>query len=198
MYWKRFMPFKDPEKRKEYSKKYYQENKDNIKPLTDDQRKRKVDYLKKYYENNKETFKEKGAERWERIKSNEELHNSLKEKRKIKKDGTRSYRNTRKKIVESLGGKCIICGSTENLEVNHKNLADTEQRRLTKKWNSCRVSLSDIDNGMELELMCNHHHKLWSCCQRKAAMKLFSSLSMEDQIKLTKEFFDTDQANLHC
>ena len=37
------MAYKDPEKEKEYQKKYKQENKDKVK-----------EYLKKYYEENKE------------------------------------------------------------------------------------------------------------------------------------------------
>ena len=143
-------------------------------------------YMKEYYQKNKEKF----VGGWDRIKSDSEKHKQYKETRRENKDGRRSYRHTRQQILEHLGNKCVKCGSTERLEINHKNLADTELRRLTNKSNNCRPGLTAIKNGeVDVELLCQNCHHQWSCAQRKAAMKLFASQSIEEQIRLTEAFF---------
>jgi len=143
-------------------------------------------YNKKYYEKNKVKY---NANKWEKIKSDPEKHKAYKEKRNSNKCGGISYRKTREKILEHLGNKCVKCGATEKLEINHKNLADTELRRLSNKNNNCKPGLNAIrNNEVDVELLCRDCHHKWSCAQRKAAMKLFASQSVEDQIKLTEEF----------
>jgi len=143
-------------------------------------------YMKEYYQKNKEKF----VGSWDRLKSDPEKHKEYKEKRKENKSGMRSYRHTRQQILEHLGNKCVKCKSTERLEINHKNLADTELRRLSNKSNKCSPGLSAIKNSeVDVELLCHNCHHRWSCAQRKAAMKMFASQSIEEQIKLTEEFF---------
>jgi hypothetical protein len=142
--------------------------------------------MKEYYQKNKEKF----VGSWDRLKSDPEKHKEYKEKRKENKSGMRSYRHTRQQILEHLGNKCVKCKSTERLEINHKNLADTELRRLSNKSNKCSPGLSAIKNSeVDVELLCHNCHHRWSCAQRKAAMKMFASQSIEEQIKLTEEFF---------
>lgn len=144
------------------------------------------EYMKEYYQKNKEKF----IGGWDRIKSDSEKHKEYKEKRRENKDGMRAYRHTRQRILEHLGNKCVKCGSIEKLEINHKNLADTEIRRLSNKSNNCRPGLTAIKNGeVDVEILCHNCHHQWSCAQRKAAMKLFASQSIEEQIRLTEEFF---------
>ena len=72
----------------------------------------------------------------------------------------------------------------ENLEVNHLNLSDTEDRRKLGK-DKCRITLTEIrENTVEVELLCCECHKKWSMAQRRAAYQLLASLSVEEQIKL--------------
>ena len=154
-----FMPLKDPEARKQYLKEYYQKNKQN-------------------YDSS-----------WDRIKSDPVKHKEYNERRSQQKHGGQSYRNTRQKILEHLGGQCVRCGATEQLEINHRNLKDTELRRLSGKKVSCSPNLTKVrNNEVDVEVLCNDCHKKWSCAQRKAAMNLFASQSLEEQINQTKQF----------
>lgn len=154
-------------------------------PLKDAEARRQ--YLKEYYHKNKEKY----SGSWDRIKSDPVKHKEYNERRKQKKSGGESYRNTRQQILEHLGGKCIRCGATEQLEINHRNLADTELRRLSNKNNNCKPGLNAIrNNEVDVELLCHDCHHKWSCAQRKAAMKLFASQSVEEQINQTKLFLE--------
>lgn len=42
-------------------------------------------------------------------------------KEKHREYNLKYYHNKRKRIISELGGKCIVCGSTENLEFDHVN-----------------------------------------------------------------------------
>ena len=187
------MPYANSEKRKEYRRRYYQDNKkrlnEQFKQRLDNDpelKERTKQYQKEYYQKNKEKY----SSSWDKIKSDPIKHEEHKEKNRINKKGAKSYRITRKKILEHLGNQCVMCGATEKLEINHKNLADTELRRLSNKNNNCKPGLNAIrNNEVEVDLLCHDCHQKWSCAQRKAAMKLFASQSMEEQIKLTQEFF---------
>lgn len=65
------------------------------------------------------------------------------------------YHKRRKWFIDYLGGKCIICGSTENLEFDHidpqtKLLNPKEAIRLTKE-----KAFEEID---KCQLLCESHH----------------------------------------
>ena len=144
----------------------------------------KKQYQKDYYQNNKDKY----AGSWDRIKSDPEKHKAYNERRSARNTAGKDYRNTRKQILEHLGGKCVRCGTTDNLEVNHKNLADTELRRNNRSSNNCRPGIRAIKNNeVDVELLCKKCHQDWSCAQRKAAMVLFASLTPEEQSNLTNE-----------
>ena len=144
------------------------------------------EYLKEYYKRNKEKYKAYSTSQWESIKSDPIAHAEYNQDRKNRKAGTRANRVNRERKVAELGGKCVVCGSTENLEINHRNLADTYDRRSGKS--RCEVSLTKIKEGtLDVELMCRKHHHEWSCAQRKAAFHLFASQSLEEQIRLTRQ-----------
>ena len=127
---------------------------------------------------------------WEKIKADPVKHAEFKEKRRLQKAGGEGYRKIRSKQIILLGGQCVKCGTTENLEINHKNVADTELRRETRNGhrNQQRVTLTEVRETPErFELLCNDCHQDWSCAQRKAAYRLFASLSLEEQINLTQK-----------
>lgn len=150
----------------------------------------KKEYFKQYYIKNKEIYQEKAKKRWQELKNNPE---KLKEFYKNKCDSgkpKKDYHKSRKTKLELLGGKCNRCGTTEKLEINHKDLKDTEERRKSNNKLRCDPTIKDIQEQVyNLELLCKSCHQKWSCAQRKAAINLLSQLSVEEQIKLTEEFF---------
>ena len=154
-------------------------------PLKDTEARRQ--YLKEYYQKNKEKY----TGSWDKLKSDPVKHKEYNERRSERKSGGKSYRSTRQKILEHLGGQCVRCGATERLEINHRNLQDTELRRLSGNKVRCMPSLTEVrNNETDVELLCNDCHKRWSCAQRKAAMKLFASQSLEEQINQTELFLE--------
>ena len=76
------MPHKDPEKKKEYQKKYYEKNKE-----------KKREYAKKFYEKNKEKNKEKEKLRGKKYRE--------KNKEKIKESQKKWYQNNKEKVIET-------------------------------------------------------------------------------------------------
>lgn len=67
------------------------------------------------------------------------------------------YREWRKSTIEKLGGRCVVCGITEGLEIDHIDSS-------TKLYNpSCLYSRRKevIDSELEkCHLLCKKHHKL--------------------------------------
>ena len=64
------------------------------------------------------------------------------------------YKKRRQAIFEYLGGVCVVCGTTENLEVDHKDRSD--------KSFSISSKLSVKNNKEELDkcqLLCTTHHR---------------------------------------
>lgn len=147
------------------------------------------EYFKQYYSNNKEKYQEWNKSNWQKLKSDPE---KLKEFYKGKCESgkpKRDYQKSRKTKLDLLGGKCKRCGTTENLEINHRDLKDTEERRKTNNKLRCDPTIRDIKEGVyDLEILCRTCHQKWSCAQRKAAIHLLSQLSVEEQVKLTEEF----------
>jgi len=89
------MPY-SKEERKEYNKKWYQLNKE-----------KRGEYTKKYWELNKEKLREKKAEYHQLNRKK-----IIEYKREQRKEG-KAY------CVEYLGGKCVKCGTTHNLQFDH-------------------------------------------------------------------------------
>jgi 5-methylcytosine-specific restriction endonuclease McrA len=63
------------------------------------------------------------------------------------------YRKRRKAIFDYLGGACVICGTTEHLQVDHINPADKSfeiKSRLSVKNNKAELD--------KCQLLCRRHH----------------------------------------
>jgi len=58
--------------------------------------------------------------------------------------------------VQSLGGKCVICGSTINLEVHHKN-PQNKEFNISQIWS--RNESIKTKELAKCEVRCNLHHK---------------------------------------
>jgi len=110
---------------------------------------------------------------WERQHYAKNPH-LAKEKQDAKRERNRQI------IYEHCGRECCKCGSRENLEFDHINpsLKTSKQSFLSIGKGSL---LNQIDN---IQVLCHYCHKAKSTAQKKAAWKLFTSLSLEDQQKL--------------
>ena len=177
------MPYANKDKRREYMKEYYARKKENWSEYNNNRDKdARKEYSKEYYKKNKD----KWGNSWDKIKDDPEKREQYNNNRRGTGKSTEHSRKRRDKVRELLGGKCVRCGATENLEVNHKDLADTYDRRRSNK--RCSPGPQDIINGnANVELLCKSCHKKWSIAQRKAAIDLLSQLSEEEQRLLTEK-----------
>ena len=104
-------PRKDPEERKKYQREYRLKNIEKFKERDKNyhlkNKEKKNEYALEYRLKNKEKIKEKDKNRYQ------------KRKEKLCKQ-TRTRNALRKKeCIEILGGKCVGCGTTENLQFDH-------------------------------------------------------------------------------
>ena len=113
------MPYSKEQKR-EYDKRYRELNKEKKseqnRKWNEENKEKKAEYNKKWREENKEE-RAKYGKKW-REENREHTIEYKREKRK----------RWRSKCVEYLGGKCVKCGTTHNLQFDHI-------KRETKKYN---------------------------------------------------------------
>ncbi len=76
------------------------------------------------------------------------------------------YHRLRSEWIESQGSKCVLCGSTKNLEIDHVD-------RSTKRWNITAIWLrKESDRVSELakcQLLCEVCHVAKSASEKMAA-----------------------------
>ena len=159
------MPYSTKEKKREYNKKYYELN---------------IEKKAEYYQLNKEKIREKKAEHYQLNKEKKaeyyrvnkeksaEYYQLNKEKRaeyskKYKelnrekvREQRRGYRDKRKELcLEYLGGKCVKCGTTHNLQFDHIKREGKKYeitRRLTYKFDTLKEELD------KCQLLCASCH----------------------------------------
>jgi 5-methylcytosine-specific restriction endonuclease McrA len=114
---------------------------------------------------------------WERQHYAKNPH-LAKEKQAAKRERNRQI------IYEHCGCECCKCRSRENLEFDHINPA-----LKTSKQSFLAIGKGDLLNQIDnIQVLCHTCHKAKSTAQKNAAWKLFSSLSLEKQEQLIKEF----------
>src|SRR6185369_5074998 len=65
------------------------------------------------------------------------------------------YRKRRAFAIEYLGGKCVVCGTTEDLEIDHID-KKTKSFQITQKWS---VRLETYKRELDkCQLLCHVHH----------------------------------------
>ena len=114
------MPYSKEEK-KEYNKKYREEHKEKI-----------LEYNKKYKEENKEKISEYNK-KWRE-----------ENKKKISEYAKAQRYQKRVICLEYLGGKCVKCGTTHNLQFDHIKREGKKYeitRRLTLKFDNLKEEL---------------------------------------------------------
>ena len=118
-----------------------------------------------------------------------ELYQKDTEKYRVKNKEKRE--NRRKLIYEALGNKCVECGSTSSLEIDHIN-PSLKETRISPLSQGLSKTLTD-DN---LQLLCHSCHTKKSKYQRNAAWNLFRSLSLEEQNNLIQQEKNKDTESL--
>lgn len=68
----------------------------------------------------------------------------------------RRYQQRRATAIAMLGGRCIICGSTERLELDHIDRA-TKQLDLGRLWSTTPARY--FTEIAKCQLLCHDHHK---------------------------------------
>jgi len=100
-------PRKDPEERKKYQREYRLNNIEKYKERDKNyhlkNKEKKNAYALEYRLNNKEKIKEKDKKRKEKQCEQARARSALR----------------KKECIEILGGKCVSCGTTENLQFDH-------------------------------------------------------------------------------
>lgn len=66
------------------------------------------------------------------------------------------YARKREEAITILGGKCVICGSIENLEIDHKDRR-TKSFEISKLWSKNRSEY--LMELRKCQLLCYDHHK---------------------------------------
>ena len=167
------MPY-SKEQKIEYNKKYRQK-------MTEEQKEAKRLADREYYYKNKEKVDERNMRYYQENKE------KLKEKRV-------PYFNNRRNILkeeakQKLGGKCVWCETTENLEFDH---IDPAQKSLTIGKLDCSLELwwKEVD---KCRLLCKTCHKKHSDAEMAAKHLYWINLSFEERQKLIQQQLDQEQ-----
>jgi len=145
-YYRRYREL-NKEKKREYDKKYRELNKEKRaecdRRYREENKEKKEEYYKKWYQLNKETRAE--YQKKYREENNEKVREQKREQHKEK----RAY------CIEYLGGKCVVCGTTHNLQFDHI-------KREEKKYNITEKISNNFDNLKEelnkCQLLCAPCH----------------------------------------
>lgn len=126
---------------------------------------------REYYEANKEGISNQGKLKWKTdkdfVKKHQERTKVYRDTNRdaIRADGMQYRKTTHQRIVEFLGGKCVVCGETDwqILMPNHKNGGGKKERRAL--YNSTQSFYLDILSGNrrhdDLDLRCANHNVLY-------------------------------------
>jgi 5-methylcytosine-specific restriction endonuclease McrA len=124
-------------------------------------------------------YQERNRER-HRQRSKEYYHAN---KERASADSKRRYEERKASYIEHLGGCCVNCGSTENLEFDHITPTDKKEESLATF--SHKRAMEVID---KYQLLCHDCHQTKSDVQKLAAWHLFCQLSEAEQSELSAEF----------
>ncbi len=66
------------------------------------------------------------------------------------------YHRRRREAIEFLGGRCVICGTTEDLEIDHIDYME-KKFNIAKLWSISYVRF--MEEISKCQLLCVEHHK---------------------------------------
>ena len=90
------MPYSDKEKQREANRKWREANREYNRKWNEENKEKRVEYWRKYYEKNKEEMLEYQRGYYKKY-----------------------YDKNKAQCIEYLGGKCVKCGTTHNLQFDH-------------------------------------------------------------------------------
>ena len=131
------MPYKDPQKQKEYLKQWKEENPEYNKKWEEEHKEERKEYRKNYYQKNKEELDEK-SKKWKE-KNPEKVKKRDKKYREEHKEEKREYRKKHKKEIK----KCTKKWRKENPEKVKKinNKWRTKKKKTDFKFHlNCNIS----------------------------------------------------------
>jgi len=120
---------------------------------------------KEYYEKNKEELNRKNREKWhnrseekieeQKQKSKEWVDKNREELNKKRIDRKRKHRQY---LIEMLGGKCLGCGTTKNLQFDH---IDRTQKSFCISSSLASKLEKIVEEAKKCQLLCEtcHQHK---------------------------------------
>jgi hypothetical protein len=76
----------------------------------------------------------------------------------MRKYAMERYYRKKQELIERLGGKCRVCGSTDSLQFDHKNHGSKDYEVTTKMWWSKNVD----EEVAKCQLLCKSCHTLKS------------------------------------
>jgi hypothetical protein len=159
------------EQRIEYNKKYRQK-------MTEEQKEAKRLADREYYHRNKEKVDERNMRYYRENKE------QLNEKRV-------PYFNSRRTLLKEearkkLGGKCLWCGTTENLEFDH---IDPAQKQFTISSFPCSLEMwwKEVE---KCRLLCKVCHKKHSDAEMSAKHLYWVNLSFNERQELIQKQLD--------
>ena len=147
------MPYKDPQKRKEYIKEYRQKNKEAIKKNRQEYHQKNKERIKevkqKYYLKNKEDINKKNSKNY--YNNKDKWFSTRQKYSKERRDDHREI------LIERLGGKCSHpgCNETENLQFDHKDPKTKSFCISTYLGCSMETLIPEVD---KCQLLCPKHH----------------------------------------
>ena len=72
------------------------------------------------------------------------------------------WRKRRQEIIDYLGSKCVKCGTTDNLEIDHINPSD-KSFHISKRL-SLSTQREEVD---KCQLLCHEHHMVKTVSEKK-------------------------------
>ncbi len=109
---------KNKEKKREYDRKWNEENKEYKRKWNEENKEKKREYNKKWYQLNKEK-KSECSKKWREENKEKIAEWSRKWYEKNKEKRAEYIKERRAYCREYLGGKCVKCGTTHNLQFDH-------------------------------------------------------------------------------
>lgn len=157
------MPYRDKDKLNEYRKNYWKNNKDIVKEKQKEKIKNQTEEEKEKYRQTRNKWREKNKD-------------DVNRKRRERK-----YEH-KKHLINILGGKCVGCGTTENLQFDHidrysksfcigKNLA-SKLEKLVEEAKKCQLL---CDNCHKVKTTINHDANLLAEGKRVIDIKVIGN-----------------------
>jgi hypothetical protein len=144
------------EEQKEYNRKWRAENKEQIRKYKEENKEKIREQNRRYYELNKEKISEYCKLNKEKKAEYDKKYCKLNREKKAECD--KAHRKKRKELcLEYLGGKCVVCGTTNRLEFDHIK-RDTKKYEITPKLTINFDNLKEELN--KCQLLCYDCHKI--------------------------------------